>query len=73
MVKECIMDAIRDSVPVEKILRAYVAQTEEEVNEDGERPGSAPRLRWSPNPDTTPAASATRKRPHSPAGSEPAH
>ena len=45
MVKECIMDAIRDSVPVEKILRAYVAQTEEDVNEDGDGPPlSAPEV-----------------------------
>jgi hypothetical protein len=38
LVKECIMDAIRDSVPIERILKAYVAQTEEEVNEDGDGP-----------------------------------
>ena len=36
LVKESVMDAIRDSVPVEKILKAYVAQTEEPVNEEGD-------------------------------------
>ena len=38
MVKECIMNAIRESVPVEKILKAYVAQTEEHVEEEGSGP-----------------------------------
>ena len=38
MVKECIMNAIRESVPVEQILKAYVAQTEEQVEEDGSGP-----------------------------------
>ena len=42
MVKECIMNAIRDSVPVEKILKAYVSQTEEVVNEEGDGPPLPP-------------------------------
>ena len=30
IVKECIMNAIRDSIPVEKVLRAYMDETEEQ-------------------------------------------
>ena len=48
LVKESIMDAIRDSVPVEKILKAYVAQTEEPVNEEGDGIPLPP-----PNPSST--------------------
>ena len=33
--KECVLDVIRDNVPVEKILRAYIDDTvEEEVIEE---------------------------------------
>ena len=30
IIKECIMDSIRDTMPVEDILRAYIGETEEE-------------------------------------------
>jgi hypothetical protein len=49
-IKECILNAIRDSVPVEHILRAYMDETEEqdvEVNEVEE-----------PLPDVAPAPAA---------------
>ena len=58
------MDAIRDSVPVEKILRAYVAQTEEPVNEEGDgtplpAPVPAPK---SPLPPPTPSTTAPQPK-----------
>lgn len=64
LVKESIMDAIRDSVPVEKILRAYVAQTEEPVNEEGDgtplpAPVPAPK---SPLPPPTPSTTAPQPK-----------
>ena len=57
LVKECIMDAVRDSVPVDKILRAYVAQTEEEVPEDPTPPVPTPTP--TPAPAPTPSSAVT--------------
>ena len=70
LVKECTMDAIRDSVPIEKILSAYVAQTEEQVNEEGSGPALPPAT-TGPKPEATSAAGAAIKV-DAPPGSEPA-
>lgn len=85
LVKECIMNAIRESVPVEQILKAYVAQTEEHIEEDGSGPPLPPakakdeplggELPTKPDVDTppapAPAASPPPPPPPAPAASPP--
>jgi len=60
LVKECIMNAIRDSVPVEQILKAYVAQTEEQVEEEGHGPPLPP----APKPVVPPVAKPAQPSPN---------
>lgn len=36
IVKECILNSVRESIPIENILRSYLDQTEEEIEEEVE-------------------------------------
>ena len=36
IVKECILNSVRESIPIENILRSYLDETEEEIEEEVE-------------------------------------
>ena len=60
-VKECILNAIRDSVPVEHILRAYMDETEEQDVEVKEVEEALPEVVTAPEPVVTETKSAIDK------------
>ena len=70
-IKECILNAIRDSVPVEHILRAYMDETEEQDVEVKEVEEPLPDLEPAPTPAPAPANTPdnTRDAPTTPAAS----